>query len=214
MIKCKAVIFDLDGTLVDSSECIEKVWKLWCTENNVDYDKLLPVSLGRPALDTMREFLPEAGPEMSDWFFEHEIRETGDLKPILGATEFISKLPFEKWSVATSGVYELASSRLESAGLPLPVVFVTADRVKKAKPDPESFLKAAEELGYKPEECVVFEDSRAGVEAAVKAGMKLVGVRTSLDNIPEADIQISSYKELLVNYLGNGIIEIKQIKKN
>jgi mannitol-1-/sugar-/sorbitol-6-phosphatase len=208
MLECKAVIFDLDGTLVDSSACIEEIWKLWCSDNNINYNKLISVSHGRPTLETMQDFLPSADKKMTDWFLKYELARADNLKLITGAKNIIEKLPVNSWAIATSGVNNLAIARIKGAGLPLPNALITADKIKKGKPDPESFIKAADLLGVKINECVIFEDSIPGILAGHASNAKVVGVKTHLKekDMPGVAFSINDYDELELN--------VEKINKN
>jgi mannitol-1-/sugar-/sorbitol-6-phosphatase len=215
MIECKAVIFDLDGTLVDSSECIEKIWRKWCVEYNINFNNLIAVSHGRPTLETMKEFLPSADTKMADWFLEQEMNETEDLKQIEGAAEFIEKLPKNLWGIATSGVINLASARIEGAGLSIPNVLITADKIEKGKPDPESFIKAAAQLGVKPEECIIFEDSKPGIKAGIASGATVIGIKMHLqeEEMTDAVFTINNFSELVLNVVSTQNGKILKINK-
>ena len=112
-------------------------------------------------------------------FLQQELDNTKELITIKGACGLVNKLPEDKWAIATSGVIELAAKRLRTAGLPIPKVFITADKVGNGKPHPESFLKAAEGLNVTPEDCVIFEDSGPGIIAALRAGAKVIAVNSN-----------------------------------
>ena len=176
-IECDAIIFDLDGTLVDSEICIEKMWRIWAKENDIDYQKIISVATGRTTFETMKIVAPEkATKKMADDFAERESLETEGLKQIPGAQKLLESIPKGLWAIATSGSKLLATSRLFNTGLPLPETLITSDDITNGKPDPEPFLKAAFHLGVASEKCVVFEDSAVGIDAALAAGAKVIGV--------------------------------------
>lgn len=183
-IHCEAIIFDLDGTLVDSAVCIEKVWKSWAAENSIDYKEIEAVFTGRTTLETMQLVAPQiASKELADAFALRESKETEGLKQIKGAKALLDTLPKGLWAIATSGSRVLATSRIQASGLTLPQVLVTSDDVTKGKPNPEPFIKAANLLDVKPENCLVFEDSNAGIQAALAAGAKVIGINAD-DSLP------------------------------
>jgi sugar-phosphatase len=167
-----AFLFDMDGTLLDSSAVVHRVWLTWAQRHGIDADALLAAMHGVRAEDTVRRF---AGPTLdiareTDWILQAELGDVEGLVPMDGIGDFIGRLDADEWAVVTSATQALATVRLNAAKLPIPRVLVTAEDVRRGKPDPEGFLLAAERLEVRIEECLVFEDSPAGVAAAKAAG--------------------------------------------
>jgi sugar-phosphatase len=167
-----AFLFDMDGTLLDSSAVVKRVWLTWARRRGVDENELLAAMHGVRAEDTVRRF---AGPGLdiareTDWIHQAELTDVEGLVPLEGIGEFIGRLPPDRWAVVTSATLALATVRMNAAKLPIPRVLVTAEDVRRGKPDPEGFLLAARRLDVRIEECLVFEDSPAGVAAAKAAG--------------------------------------------
>ncbi len=170
-----AFLFDMDGTLLDSSAVVERVWLTWARNHGVDPQALLAALHGVRAEDTVRRF---AGPTLdvakeTDWILQAELTDVEGLVPLPGIGPFIAKLDPNDWAVVTSATRALATVRLRAANLPLPEVLITAEDVQRGKPDPEGFLLAATRLGVPIDQCLVFEDSRAGVAAAKAAGAQV-----------------------------------------
>lgn len=202
IFECDAIIFDLDGTLVDSAICIEKMWRIWAKENNVDYQKISSVAAGRTTLETMKIVAPDlATKKMADDFAKRESNETEGLKQIDGAKEILESFPKELWAIATSGSKLLATSRITNSGLPFPKTLVTSDDITNGKPNPEPFLQAAYRLGVIPEKCVIFEDSVSGIEAAVAAGAKVIGMKAQKSRWIDASIK--DFTDVNVSYIGS-----------
>jgi len=177
---CAAILFDLDGVLVDSTASVARQWALWAAEHNVPVDEAVRVAHGRRTLETIRLLAPHLDAEAETVRLERrEADDTDGIGRIKGAMELVSSLPRERWAVVTSGTRYLATRRLATNGLTAPAVFVTADEVTVGKPHPEPYLKGAELLGFSPKDCVVFEDAPAGIEAARAAGMTAIGVSTT-----------------------------------
>lgn len=180
-----AILFDMDGTLVDSNAAVEQSWAVWAKRYELDLGELLAYSHGRPTLATMQHFGARLAPGR-DWqaeadeLQEYEFNLSGGTVAIAGARELVAQLDGTPWGVVTSAPRGLAERRIQEAGLPLPRVLVPADEITIGKPHPEGYLKAAEMLGVAPGECVVFEDAPAGVEAGLRAGMQVVGMLTTL----------------------------------
>lgn len=167
-----AFLFDMDGTLLDSSAVVNRVWLTWARRHGVDTQTLLAAMHGVRAADTVRRF---AGPTLDianeiAWIDQAELNDIEGIVPIEGIGAFIERLAPNDWAIVTSASLELATIRLRAAKLPLPRVFVTAEEVRRGKPDPEGFLLAADRLGVPIEQCLVFEDSPAGVAAAKASG--------------------------------------------
>ena len=176
----QAILFDLDGVLVDSRECVRHVWEAWAAKHGFDACDFLKVAHGRRTRETLRLVSPtlDIAREVAvlDRMEETEIR---GLRPLAGALELLTSLPANRWGIVTSGSLKVATLRLDVAGLPRPRVFVTGEEVTNGKPDPEGFLAAAAALGAKPQECLVLEDAPPGVAAAKAAGMTVVAVLTT-----------------------------------
>jgi len=183
VITCEAILFDMDGTLVDSTVCVEATWRTWAARHNLDIEKLLQVAHGRQNHETIRLVAPHLEtPEEIDFLVRAEEECQDGIVAVPGARDFVHMLPVERWAVVTSAWRRLAEIRLGLAGLPLPAALITADDVKRSKPHPDGYLAAAARLGVEPAECLVFEDAPAGIEAAIAAGMNVVGVKTTFSH--------------------------------
>src|SRR5262245_808100 len=180
---CEAILFDMDGTLVDSTICVESTWRAWAARHNLDIEKLLHVAHGRQNHETIRLVAPhlETAEEMAFLVRAEEECQDG-IVAVLGARDFVEMLPVERWAVVTSAWERLAKIRLACAGIPLPATLITADEVKHSKPHPDGYLAAAARLGIEPAECLVFEDAPAGIEAGIAAGMNVVGIKTTFSH--------------------------------
>ncbi len=167
-----AFLFDMDGTILDSSAASERVWGEWAREKGIP----TPPYHGRRVEDTMAD-LKDAGIDPVKSAAEVTARELTDLAgivPIPGAVEFLSKLPPERWAVVTSAPRELALRRIQAAGLPLPPTLVSAEDVTTGKPSPDPFLAGAKKLGVDPSRCLVFEDADAGIRSGEAAGCSVL----------------------------------------
>ena len=179
-IICSAVLFDLDGVLVDSTPSVERQWKEWAQKNGYDPDEVIKISHGRRTIETLHIIGAQCdiAAEVSA-FSAREALDLDGVEIMPGVLELLSDLPTEKWAVVTSGTKEVAYARLKHCGIPIPKVFITADDVQHGKPSPEGYLTAANMLQYKPEQCVIIEDAPAGIEAAKAAGIRVIAVATT-----------------------------------
>ena len=176
----RAVLLDMDGTLVNSHAVVERVWGQWATDHGFDPADVLPHIHGRQAHASMAVFLPDRTHEENladnDWLLGEEQTDLDGIVEVAGATDLLAALVGTPHALVTSAPRPLAEARMDAAGLTLPSVQVMADDVKASKPDPEGFLRAATLLGVDPASCIVFEDSAMGILAARAAGMMVVGV--------------------------------------
>jgi sugar-phosphatase len=179
-ITIRAVLFDLDGVLADSTDMVASVWRTWARERGLDAEEVVSVAHGRPTRELIGKLTPHLSSEEEARTIERiEVESNSAIKAIRGAVELLAGLPQQSWAVVTSGTGTLARSRLEAIGADSPPVLVTADDVGRGKPDPEGYLRAAAALGAEADECVVIEDSPAGVDAARAAGMTVIAVTTT-----------------------------------
>jgi sugar-phosphatase len=180
-IRCSALLFDMDGVLIDSTPAVARVWHRWAVEHGLDPETVVRMAHGRPSRTTIRELLPNADIDREDR--EVERREMEDLDGVVllpGARQLLNILPPERWTVATSCTRPLAEVRLRAAGLPIPKTMITSSDVKIGKPDPEPYLKAAAKLGFAASDCIVVEDAPAGIRAGKAAGAKVIAFLTTM----------------------------------
>jgi sugar-phosphatase len=208
MIEARAVLFDCDGVLVDSATSVERAWRRWAAERGLDGDAIVAVAHGRRTEDTMRELglSGDLGAEV-EHLEGYEIADAASVHAFPAAAALLPELPPGSWAVVTSGTRALATSRLAAAGLPLPAVLVTADDVAAGKPDPEGYLEAAQRLGCAPADCVVLEDAPAGVQAALAAGMRVVGLTTTHAAAElRAATLVASWEEIVLRTAADRIV--------
>lgn len=196
-----ALLFDLDGTLVDSTPAVTRAWTRWAVEHGVTAAQFRAVHAhGRTASALVADLLPAAQvPAAVRRIDELELADVDGVVPLPGAGALLTALPADRWTIVTSGNRVLATRRIVAAGLPVPSRFVTADDVRHGKPDPEPYLAGAALLGVPPERCVVVEDAPAGLTAARAAGMATVAV-TSTHTADElkADLVVADLSRLAV----------------
>jgi sugar-phosphatase len=181
-ISASGFLFDMDGTLVDSTPVVEAVWTEFGERHGVDPADILAYSHGRQAMDTIVRFLPDASDDerlaIAQGLVAEELTRTDGIVGIGGAVALLEQLEElgAPVAVVTSAPRELAVARLSAAGLRVPEVLVAAEDVERGKPDPQGYLLAAERLGVLIADCVVFEDAEAGVAAAVASGARVMVV--------------------------------------
>jgi HAD superfamily hydrolase (TIGR01509 family) len=182
MTSVRAVLLDMDGTLVDSDASVERAWTIWSAEHGLDPAAVLAIAHGSPADRTVRRMLPElddAGVAASaQRQLDLQYDDLADVVATPGAPELLAALERTglPWAVVTSADVRLAKARLGAAGIDPPLL-ETVEDVQRGKPDPEGYLLAAARLGVEPPACLVVEDSEPGLAAGRAAGMRTAALR-------------------------------------
>ena len=198
-ISCKALLFDMDGVLVDSTPVVVRVWSWWARRHGLDPATILRKVHGRPIIANIREFLPDGDHEAENREIERrEILDVEGVAPLPGVRELLASLPVERWIVVTSGTRALVRVRFRAAGLSLPSRKITADDISRGKPDPEPYLKGAALLGFDPQDCLVIEDTPAGIRSGKAAGARVVALQTTEPN----DLLIAAGADWIVKDCG------------
>lgn len=191
----RAIIFDLDGVLVDSAEVVENYWREWAVKHQLPPERVIKTAHGRRTVDAITELLPHTDAQKEAEKIAHEEgTQTDGLKIFEGAKELLESLPEGSWAVATSGTKSTALTRLNFAGIPIPKILITAEDVDTGKPDPQVYILASKRLRIAPSKCIVIEDTPAGIEAARRAGMTPIAVTTthSQKELGDAEVIVPS----------------------
>ena len=194
-----ALLFDMDGTIVNSIAAAERVWVAWAERHGLDVAAFMPTIHGVRGIETItRLALPGVDPAAeAEAILLAELEDVDGVAAIEGAAVFLASLPPDRWAIVTSSPRRLALRRLAAAGLPVPAVLVTAEDVEHGKPAPDCFLLAAERLGQRVEDCLVFEDAPAGIQAAEAAGAAVAVVTVTHRHVLETrHPTITGYGEL------------------
>ncbi|MBN1564083.1 MAG: HAD-IA family hydrolase [Anaerolineae bacterium] len=208
-LRARAILFDLDGVLINSEQAVVASWREWALAHDLDPDELLPQVHGRRSRDTIAHITPHLDTEVeAQHLLQLEIDHVASCTGYAGAKALIDALAGHPHAVVTSGEWPLASARLGQGGITPPNVFVTAHDVTHGKPDPEGYLLAASKLGIAPEHCIVVEDAPAGIQAAKTGGMRAIGVATSVDpsELTAADMVVPDIGALALHFEGEWIV--------
>lgn len=180
-ISCSALLFDMDGVLINSTPAVARVWTKWAIDHGFDPKEVVAKAQGRPSLTTVREYLPNADHDVENRKVEQsEIEDLEGVVALPGALELLGSLPHDRWTIVTSSTRPLAEVRLRAAGLPQPRCFVTSSDIKNGKPAPDPYFKGAEVLGFPPKDCVVLEDVPAGIRSGKAAGSRVIAFPTTV----------------------------------
>ncbi|MFJ5994105.1 HAD-IA family hydrolase [Streptomyces sp. NPDC092370] len=211
VLTARALLLDMDGTLVNSDASVERVWRRWAERHGLDGDEVMKVVHGRQGYASMALLLPGRPMEQNHAdnarLLAEETADTDGVVAIPGAAEFLASLRGLPHALVTSADVPLSTARMAAAGLEPPEVRVTAESVGASKPDPEGFLKGAAELGIAPADCVVFEDSGAGIAAGRAAGMTVVGIGPRAA-FHEPDVVIEDLTKVRVEAAADGTIRL------
>ncbi|MGH2698042.1 MAG: HAD-IA family hydrolase [Actinomycetota bacterium] len=207
----RAILFDLDGVLVDSTAHVRRAWIEWAETKGLDPETVVEAAHGRRTVETIATVAPDLDPtEEARLLEDAEVGNTAATRPMDGAKELIASLAPERWAIVTSGTRPLAEGRIRGAGLPLPEVLITAGDVDRGKPDPEGYLAAARALEARPPDCVVIEDTPTGIEATRRGGMAAIAVTSTYPEVAlaAADLVVPSLGALRVSSSRDGLVHI------
>ncbi|WP_042429866.1 HAD-IA family hydrolase [Streptacidiphilus anmyonensis] len=210
-LDARALLLDMDGTLVDSGAVVLRVWGRWAAEHGLAMERVEEVVHGRQGHESMAILLPDrpVAENIADnaAMLAAETADLDGIVPIPGAPAFLAAIATAPHALVTSADVALATARMSAAGLRMPDVRVTAEDVSASKPDPEGFLKGAAELGFEPADCVVFEDSEAGVAAGLAAGMRVVGIGASTAAYG-ATVTVATLDQVAVDHRPDGTLTL------
>ena len=200
-LECHAILFDLDGVLVDSTTRVAETWDRWARKHDLDPARVIAAAHGRRTIETVKLVAPHlAATEEVATLEASEAANTEGVFEVPGARQLLESLPLDAWAIVTSGIRAVATLRIRHTKLPMPRVLVCAEDIRHGKPDPEGYLTAAELLGVDPAGCVVIEDTPPGLEAARAGGMRSIGVcgTYAADALSMADYTIPQLKALTI----------------
>jgi mannitol-1-/sugar-/sorbitol-6-phosphatase len=204
-IRGKAILFDMDGTLIDSNEASEATWQRWAASHQVPMEKIREVHHGRRPEETIAIVAPHLDVlKEAKVIYDAQESSMDGIHPILGANSFFQSVPKDRCALVTAATLKIVRLRFKVVGLEPPEVCVTSETLKTGKPSPEGYLQAAKRLGFAPAECIVFEDAPAGLIAAHRAGMPSIAI---VSNYTEAELRKELGPEMaplafLPNFLG------------
>lgn len=210
-----AFLFDMDGTILTSIIAAERVWANWARSHGLDVDLFLPTIHGKRSIDTVRGVgLPDIDPVAEAHRITlAEIEDVEGIEAIAGVAAFLATLPADRWAIVTSAPRALAEARIAAAGLPVPPVMVAAEDVERGKPAPDPFLLGAEKLGMRPEQCLVFEDTLAGLQSAEAAGMdSIVVTATHHQPLDTTASSVPDYDELRAIRTPEGLLRLQRTR--
>src|ERR1700722_2391906 len=179
-IRCRALLFDMDGVLVDSTPAVVRVWTAWANKFGLVPAEVVRQAHGRPSIATIRELLPSADHSAENQVIEKaEIQDVQDVIALPGTRLLLDALPPDRFAVVTSASRALALVRLRAAGFAIPKHLITASDIRYGKPHPEPYLRGAQSVGAPPAACVVIEDAPAGIQSGTAAGSRVLALRTT-----------------------------------
>lgn len=213
-MECKGFLFDLDGTLVDSLPVVERAWTQWAERHGISPQQVLDFIHGKQAITSLRHFMPNATEaELQHEFTlleQVEAEDTDGVHALPGALALLERINALgiPWAIVTSGSVPVANARRLAGGVPLPEVFITSERVKQGKPQPDAYLLGAQGLGLAPQDCVVVEDAPAGILSGLAAGCQVIAVNAPADSpkLDQVDLILSSLEQIKIAKSEQGVV--------
>ena len=204
ILTTKAILFDMDGVLIDSAPAVERVWRKWAHQQSLDPEFVVAQAHGRRSVETIRTVASHMDAERENLKVEQlEIADREGVIALPGAADLLRVIPPARFAIVTSATRPLAVARLGYAGLPVPQHMITADDVVEGKPSPEPYLSGAALIGCAPGDCLVFEDTPAGIASARAAGMQVAALQTTY---PLSELQAAG---TIVKTLANVSVELR-----
>ncbi|MGA7313373.1 MAG: HAD-IA family hydrolase [Silvibacterium sp.] len=210
ILRVRGILFDMDGVLVSSLGSVERSWTTWAEARGIDPALAIKTAHGRRAIESVRFLRPDLDDEEElNWIEELEVEDKEGLEILKGVKPILETLPEKYWTVVTSATERLARVRMAYGGIPVPARMITADMVTKGKPDPEPYRRGADLLGFRPEDCLVIEDSSSGANAGRAAGCKVLATlfSHSLESLSAADWIVKSLDDVHVRAV-NDLVEV------
>jgi sugar-phosphatase len=207
-LTARVLLFDMDGTLVDSTAAVHALWRRFAARHGLDLDTLLRLQHGRRTAETVALFAHLGLDQQAETALlaAEELSNVAGVVEVPGAGALLRALPRQSWAIVTSAERALALARLTAAGLPIPEVLVAAEDVAQGKPDPECYALGAARMGVAATDCVVFEDAPFGIAAAHAAGARVVALSTSLTETElAAEDSLPDYREVAAAFAGGRI---------
>ncbi|AHI01018.1 HAD-IA family hydrolase [Kutzneria albida] len=203
----QALLFDMDGTLVDSTAVVERAWRRFARRHDLDFAEIMASAHGRRSSETIRQHLPDEADIAGETarIDEEELADLDGILAVHGAADLLARLPADRWALVTSASLELATRRMAAAGLDLPPTVVTAEDVSLGKPDPQGYLLGARRLGVAPSQTLVFEDADAGLLAGLAAGASVVAVGGNAGAAAEGLVRVKDFREVQVTVRQDGL---------
>jgi mannitol-1-/sugar-/sorbitol-6-phosphatase len=211
-ITVRGILFDMDGVLISSTGADERCWLRWAKHHGMEGTFALQSTHGRRALDTLRVLRPDLDPVIEQRRLEdYDAEDHSGLIILPGVETLLASLPADRWTIVTSATVRLLEGRLGYAKLPMPAVLVSADMVANGKPHPEPYLTGAKLLGLAPADCLVIEDSPAGVASGKAAGCRVLAVLSShpQSELTAADWFVASLEQVSVASQPDGTLGIR-----
>jgi sugar-phosphatase len=204
-IKFKALLFDMDGTLVESTTEVEKIWGQWCRQHGISLQSVLAICHGVRSQDVIAQVAPQLNVREECRALEAMELASNAPPALSGAADFLQSLGDIPWAVVTSACRQVALRRIQQSGLPEPRMLVGSDDVRQGKPAPEPYLTAAYRLGLSPSDCVVFEDAAAGIQSALAAGCQVIQIGGNPVG-PSGIAQVQGWQQLMLSRHQNAIL--------
>ena len=215
--KTRGLLFDMDGVLVSSIGSVERAWTRWAEMRGIDPALAIHTAHGRRAIESVRFLRPDVDADQDLALIEGwEVEDKEGLELLGGVMPILEHLPQKYWTIVTSATDRVARARIADAGVPLPPSIITGDMVTNGKPDPEPYVRGAQILGIRPEDCLVIEDSASGAKAGHAAGCKVLATTFShsIESLSAADWIVDSLVGVTVKVVEDGLeVEFQPINR-